>query len=229
MMLKMYQKKLQKRLCHPNYQISLVLQTGPEKRALPTHYLCELMGLSRDQPTNLYAFSPKKAKKKLLASPLIKKVDVKPVKPSAIYVDYTARVPIAELGEYPNCAIDDEGIIFPLEPYLTPKNLPILILGKSLSLPLFDQKLDMRLTNDLLRQCDELSLDVKRIDLKDINAKSIGRRQIILQIGNHLLRLTPKNYREELANYIELTKSLANEEEKVIDFRLENTAFMSES
>ncbi len=222
-LLKTYRSKLQKRLQNPDYHLSLIVQTGPEKNALPTHYLAELMDLSCDKPTNLYAFSPKEARKKLLASPLIQYAKVSLIKPSAIYVDYTCRRPILSLAEYPNTGVDKDGHLFPIEPYLSPKNLPELILGTPLDLPLAKNQLSMNLTLNIMSLLDKE--DITRIDLSHIDAKSAGRRQIVVIVNNHTLRLTPKNYAKELERYFELRPKIENRT-TTIDFRIEDMAFI---
>ena len=65
----------------PAYTIRAIIQTGPQKEALKTVYLAELMGLSFDQPKNLYLFDEKKAEHNLLNSPLIESAKVKKKKP----------------------------------------------------------------------------------------------------------------------------------------------------
>src|SRR5262245_6646180 len=71
-----YQHNKTKRLTDPRHAIGTLIQTGPEKEALKTTYLAELLGLCVDRPTNLYAVDITKAQKALLASPLIVRAEV---------------------------------------------------------------------------------------------------------------------------------------------------------
>ena len=222
-LLKAYQSKLHKRLNNPDYHLSLILQTGPEKKALPTHYLAQLMGLSCNHPTNLYAFSLKKAQKKLLSSPLIEEANIHLIKPSALYVDYTCRQPILALAEYPNIGIDRTGHLFPIEPYLSPKYLPELILGKPLDPPLLQNQLDMKLISELMARFKKENLT--RIDLSDIRAKSAGRRQIVVIVNHHILRLSTRNYKKEIDRYFELLPKIENRK-TTVDLRIEDIAFI---
>lgn len=102
---------------------------------------------------------------------------------------------------------------------------------------------------------------IKRIDVSNAFAESCGKREIVimtedLMIRNmqgkevqfcfpRILRLSPKNYPQELSNYLKLRQQLLEEEKKInltreemtplvrlqetiIDFRLPNLAFIEE-
>ena len=120
----------------PRNHLTQIVQTGLQKEALKTVYLAELVGLSIDRPAAYFDFDPKKAEMRLLKSPLIKQAKVMLLPPSTLAVDYTVRQPIALLYDCENAAIDEEGRIFPVSPYLSPKNLPQLYLGLPGSLPI---------------------------------------------------------------------------------------------
>lgn len=234
-LLRAYKHKLNHRLSNPDYLINLIVQTGPEKNALPTNYLAELLNLSVDQPTNLYQFSPADAKEALLASPLIKTAHVKPIKPSAIYIDYTVRKPIAKLSSHQNTGIDCEGYLFPLSPHLTPKNLPELALPNIPEEISWGKKIDLAITRDIFALLTQPKLfdifTIKRLDLSQINASSAGRREIALIIEDQgtprTLRLSPKSYAQNLGNYLELRTTLDPETSHIIDFRIDGTAYIS--
>ena len=234
-LLRAYKQKLDHRLANPDYLINLIVQTGPEKNALPTNYLAELLELSVDKPTNLYQFSAADAKEALLKSPLIKTAHIKAIKPSAIYIDYTVRKPIAQLCSNHNTGIDEEGWLFPLSPYLSPKNLPELSLPHLPEDALWGQKTDLGLAKELFAMLTQPKLfdifTIKRLDLSQVNAPSAGRREIVLIIDDQgaerTLRLSPKSYAQNLGNYLELRTTLDKETSHTIDFRLENTAYIS--
>ena len=90
----------------PKYQIISIIQTGPEKEALKTVYLAELLSLSSDSFASLYDFDCKEGEKKLLLSPLISSASIKKMEPDALYIDYEVRKPIAWLSDYQNIGID---------------------------------------------------------------------------------------------------------------------------
>src|SRR3972149_5291299 len=127
--LKFYFKNLRSKTKNPRYAISSIVQTGPQKEALKTEYLAELMGLSVDRPVSSNMFDVKRAELCLLNSPLIKKVVVKTVPPTGLYIDYTVRQPIAWVYDFENIAIDRDGYLFPVRPFLTPKVLPEIYFG----------------------------------------------------------------------------------------------------
>ncbi|HNA62737.1 MAG TPA: FtsQ-type POTRA domain-containing protein, partial [Rhabdochlamydiaceae bacterium] len=103
------------------YYLCRILQTGPQKEALKTTYLAELMGISADRPILFSQFDHQGAEKKLLASPVIQEASVKLINPDTVYIDYTVRQPLATLGDFENTVIDENGIPFPISPFFTPK------------------------------------------------------------------------------------------------------------
>jgi hypothetical protein len=234
-------------------RITAIVQTGPKKEALKTVYLAELMGISVDRPEPLFRFDVKRAEEKLLSSPVIKKASVKLLSSGTLYVDYTTREPQAWLYEYENTAIDEEGYLCPVYPFFSPKNLPEIYLG----LPPFGQYpvlgwniplkgKEIELAFSLLKLIKETEAEelikIKRIDVSNAFSESYGMREIVLicedRIGNvphtRLLRLSPKNYPQELGNYLKLREQLIEKErnsgptEKVIDLRLSKLAFIEE-
>lgn len=212
------------------YRIVAIIQSTPEKEALKTGYLAELLDLSVDKPSNLYRFNSKEARRKLLGCPLIKEARVKKIRPGTVYVDYVIRTPVAFLIDYSNTAIDNEGCLFPFKPFFTPKKLPEIYLGwssqrGSLStegpwgMSLKGQRVELSLS--LLRYlnshyCSE-SCYVRRIDVSKAYVPSCGQREIIVvmeeQVAKEengrsilyqsprILRLNTENYLQGLANY----------------------------
>ena len=177
--------------------ISSLVQTGPQKQALTTDYLVELLGLSADRPCRVKSFKVKEAEEALLQSPLISQAKVRLLKPGTVYVDYTVRQPIAWLEDYENVAIDKNGYPFPLTPFFSPKNLPAFYLG----LPPFGatstepDKPEVQWRKPLQGKLIELSFaildyvsdpaicdqfSIKRIDVSNALAPSYGSREIVV-------------------------------------------------
>lgn len=218
----------------PKYHIVAIVQTCSNNEWLSSSYLAELMGLSTDQPTNLYRFNCKEAQKKLLKCPLIKSATVRKVKPGTIYIHYTLRQAVAYLGDYSNCAIDHEGVIIPFKPFFTPKNLPELTLGlnDNEANDIWGSKCPQQallLALNLLRQIDELLADqtpmIKHIDLTNAWAPSRGEREIILNLDNRVLRLDISSYAHQINNYRLLRPHLVNE--TLVDLRISQLAFIA--
>lgn len=237
------------RLSDPKSSIVALIQTGPEKEALSTSYLTEILNLSSDNPTPLYAFNLKHGVQRLLSCPLISEAKIKRIPPGALYVDYTVRKPIAWLSDYQNTGIDHEGFLFPVAPFFSPKNLPEIYLG----LPPFGEEEDaqgrkggcwqtplgnkhLRLALDLLNLlCDapwRQGVRIKRIDVSNAFAKSLGQREIVLFTEEELikrsgeketvylfpkiLRLAPKNYLQQLSNFFTLRQKIFEDYERQI-------------
>ncbi len=217
----------------PSYLLSRIVQTGPQKQALATAYLAELMQISSDRPTHYGHFDLQKAHKKVLASPVIKEAKIKLLEPDTIYIDYTVRQPLAWLHDFENTAIDDQGAPFPVSPFFTPKNLPEVYLGIdqiAWNKPLEGEKVELALT--LLKLLFDAHIPVRRLDLSSAFAESLGRREIILMTEDggftRTLRLTTKQYAQELGNYQTL-KSRLPATPQVIDLRLPQLAFIERS
>jgi cell division septal protein FtsQ len=222
-------KTYQKKPATTDYLCRLV-QTGPQREALKTTYLAELMRISADRPSTARSFDPQSAQKRLLSSPVIKEAIVKVLKPDTIYVDYTVRQPIAWLYDFENIAFDDEGYPFPVFPFLTPKKLPELYLGIQnfyWNRPMTERNAELALT--LLQLLNRLSLQVKRLDVSSAFSKSLGQREVILILDEQgftkILRLTPKNFAQEMGNYLELRPKLPSVPQ-IIDLRIPQLAFI---
>lgn len=207
-----------------------IVQTGPQKEALRTPYLAELIELSADHPVIADRFDPAHAKQKLLQSPVIQSAFVKVIRPDTVYIDYTVRQPIAWLFDFDNIALDEEGVPFPIIPFFSPKKLPEIVLGLknfTWSRPLKDQKTVLAL--NLLKMIQAKSLTLLRLDVTASFAPSLGQREIVVTLEENgfskYLRLTPKNFAQELGNYLELRKTLPPETQ-VIDLRIPQLAFL---
>ena len=229
-----YYKEVEKKKKDDHFNITSIIQTGLEKEVLKTAYLAELMDLSVDLPTNLYLFDCKKARKWLLASPLIKEAKVKKMPPQTIYVDYSVRQPIAWVVDYENIAIDEDGYLFPVSPFLSPKHLPQIFLGialeekEKIDWNFSIQEKNFSLAQKLLHifaqpEIKKLFL-VKWIDTSAVSLASYGKREIIVLLENemrikqqekekiflfpHLLRLNVTHFQEQLGNYLVLREKM---------------------
>ena len=236
--LHLYQKKVREQKTSPKFAITHIIQTGPSKKALPTDTLAKFMDLSIDQPTNLYRFPLKAAEIKLCDHPLIESAKIKRIKPNSLFIDYALRAPLARIGDYSNTAVDQNGVLFPLEPYLTPKNLPEIVFGMSFDEPIWGKKVDLDLALDLFEFVSQFEeLDLKRIDFTDLKAESYGKRGITLILSHgsrdRILRLSHKEHRKELSRYMQLQRALGDESAdnlkpaQVIDLRIEDLAFIT--
>jgi hypothetical protein len=231
-----WKKHRNEKLQSPGYRITAILQTGAEKEALKTSYLAELLDLSVDCPTPLYALNEKKAEKLLLASPLIAHAKVKRLPPSTLYIDYEVRKPVAWLADFKNMAIDAKGFLFPVDPFFSPKRLPEIYLGVSADVgwhiksPLFD--LALEILNFLETAPWKEGLRIQRIDVSNALAPSLGQREVVLfteeELSIHrsdqevvcifpkILRLAPKDYTQQLCNFFSLRRSMMEDYKRQI-------------
>lgn len=244
-----FQKIQHSRLNDRGYQIQAIIQTGPEKEALKTTYLAELLDLSIDRPMNLFALDTSLAEKKLCSSPLIAKAKVKKLFPNTLYIDYEVRKPIARLQDYQNIGVDRDGYLFPLSPFFAPKELPEIYLGlppfEALAdsfgrqggcwkTPLSNRYFDLALQilhflDGVMRQT---GIRVKRIDVSNAYADSLGQREIVLFTEEEILveqnaqvtrcvfpkvlRLSTKEYVQQMNNFFILQKNIMEDYRKQI-------------
>lgn len=234
-----YRYHQQQRGSDPRYNIIAIVQTGPGKEQLKTPLLAQLLDLSIDKPTNLYHFKTYEAKRKLLASPLIKEAEVKKIAPGTIYVDYVVRKPIAYLGDFDNTAIDDEGYLFPFRPYFTPKRIPELFLGLTDLQAAWGnhiQEETAKLAFDVLaainKYCPIDNLFVRRIDVSKAFSESYGHRQIVVTVDDGvvttILRLNTENFKQDLRQYRVLRENglAQGNSPLVVDLRINDLAFI---
>ena len=202
--------------CRPkqNADIKVIAQTGPLKEGLKTQCLEELLNLSCDKPSSITAAQ---AKKRLLKTSFIKEAEVSFLNPETLYIDYTLRVPVFILGDYENLSMDEEKEVFPLSPYYTPKNLPTLYLGVG------QKKEKENVAFHLLSMLED---DIKFIDVSKWGEERLGKREIVLGIGKHLLRLNTKTYEKELVQYGKIREKI-QDEEVIIDLRIQDLAYIS--
>lgn len=232
------------------YKIVALIQTGPEKEALKTECLAEILGLSVDQTVNLYQFSLNSAKKRLLRFPIIKEVSLKKIFPGSVHIDYTIRQPVAFLGDYSNTVLDEDGVLLPFTPFFTPKNLPEVYFGMEHqpSHSLWGKKLEgkkFELALQLIHLIHtNLCLDGSKLKQLDLSASfhpSEGKRQIVILFENHyqeglstshVIRLGTKNYLEGLSNYrlvceyMRQHPEIGSKRRQVIDLRVPKLGFI---
>lgn len=228
------------------YQVVAIVQKGPHKETLKTVYLAELLGLSIDQPTNLYQLNLKNEKQKLLASPLIKFAEIIKLKPGTLVIEYSSRIPVAFLGDFTNTALDEEGYLIPFKPFFSPKKLPEIFLGNmgdeiKWGKPVEGKRgeLAMKLFQFFSSLCKDEGLILKAIDVTKAEALSFGQREVVLEFEDSkniwILRCSLENYERESARYITLRHYLSSLESFiqnknsftwVIDLRIPQLAFI---
>lgn len=208
--------------------IQIIAQTGPEKEALKTAYLAELLGLSGDEESQ--GIREKVAEEKLLKSPVIQEASVKRIAPGILSIDYSLRKPYVFLADYENLALDREGHPFPFSPFYTPKNMPQLHLGQRVtqwSVPVENRALAFEILKHLESRMD--FFQVESLDVTQAKHPSLGCREVILVLraeeGKHYLRLTPLGYQEELERYLLLQPV---DGDHIVDLRLPKLAFIKE-
>ncbi len=147
-----------------------------------------------------------------------------------------------------------------MAPYFSPKKLPEIYLGKegiqasclgqgaSFQNPLNGEYLDLALkVLSLFKGGEKDFFRVKRVDVSQAFMATLGKKGIVVVLENelkepeatstHFLRLSTLNFSKEIANYLNLRKSLLEAEkekvlmgeylkEKIIDLRLSQLAFI---
>lgn len=243
--LKMVMKRSRNLIRHEEKRIRSIVQTGPQKEALKTEYLAEILGICAEDPPNISTFDVHSARDKLLSSPLIAHAEVSTIKPNILYIDYTVRQPIAYLADFDNVVIDKEGYPFPFSPFFSPKNLPQIYLGlASFAMPSSDadkpiakwghslQGKHLHIALEILSFAADpkISQDfhIVWIDVSQAFSKTCGTREIVLvthdtffaaevkHVFPRILRLSTKSYAQELGNYLKLRPQLLEEDVKKV-------------
>lgn len=239
------------------YTIVAIIQSSDSNEPLQTDYLAELLGLSMDQPSNLYRFNTQEAAQKLLTSPIIKSAEVKKILPGMIYVKYSLRKPAAYIGDYLNAAIDEDGRLIPAKPFYTPKNIPELFLGLPEGLSwgnnIFNEK--TALAQSVLNDANQLNFSqcqLRRIDVSKAFSKRFGEREIVLSFETNthcseeldspvrlvsIVRFSPDNWQSQLLMFPHIYERIVQgmykafskvENHYVIDMRISQLAFIGE-
>lgn len=203
------------------YHVLAIVQRAHGAEALRTQDLAELLGLSCDRPSHLYALNLETMRQQLLRCPAIRRAEVRRVHPDILYVDYEMHTPIAFYADYENVAIDADGWVFPITPYFTPKRLPQFFLGNASS-PTWDRPLtspELQLARTVLA-CLETTLAGSvpiQIDASNAYSQNMGRREVValLQCEHmsgtqfyRLLRFLPDRATSCLAQCARLTPLL---------------------
>ena len=230
------------RMRSPSFQVQVLVQTSSRKEALPSLYLEELLQLSQDRPTGLYQIDPATAEQRLKASPLIAEAHVRQLPPHTLFIDYDLREPVAYLADFTEVALDSKGVVIPVRPFRTPKQLPEIYLGDQDKITPWGQPIDSPRLTEALRLLNYLTdeepiphISIKRIDVSDGWAP-YGRRQLLLLLEDQLthvpqwLRLDPTRLETGWANYRLLRPRLLREIATqpgtyLIDLRLPHIAF----
>ncbi|MCB1181603.1 MAG: hypothetical protein KDK55_06260 [Chlamydiia bacterium] len=198
---------------------------------LPTPFLAQMLDLKVDLPLKMGEFDCQKGEETLALYPIFKKVSLKKRWPEGLLISYKLREPLACVGNFENIVIDREGVLFPLEPFYFQKKLPTLFFDPNL----FEIEGGTILGKKIPQREMDLAIDLMNrlpgdIDLSRIDGSSYGGREIVVQTQDFfILRLTRKNYPQELANYFSLRhqESVFHERDKVIvDLRISGVAYI---
>jgi len=225
-------------ISNTRYTIRVIAQTSPPGTHLDSEFFAEVLGLSRDHPTNLYAFHVKEGERRLKSHPLIKQVHIRHVPPETLHIDYEVRTPIAYLGDFVNVALDDERVMIPFQPFFTPKNLPKLYLGLNQEAVWGERLADPRLqlAEDILKALQDLGISVKTLDLSRMFAASYGSREIIAAVEEttlhqriyRTLRLSHLHPLGSIEAYTIYRDQFQDATSKIIDLRIKDLAFIVE-
>jgi hypothetical protein len=218
--------------------ITKISQHSLQKEALSNLYLAELLDLSYDKKVTREEFDLEDGVKKLLSSPCIDEAKVTFIDDTHIQVSYNHVNIVALIGDFKNRGIDEKGRIFPIKPFFSPKGLVTVFLGikevkEENFIDGYEEKSRWIFAKRFLK--DLLAVDIEGkvtfLDVSKIEEKSLGKNEIILKVDyferTDILRLSKRNYLNEIQNYIILTEKLKHEKGQImIDFRLDSLAFI---
>ena len=238
----LWKKKKLDRLTNPKYKILSIVQTGPQKNALPSSYFAELLNLSIDAPTGLYSLNLKEATQKLLNSPLIASVKLQRRSPSTLYIDYEARHPMAWLADFKNRAVDETGHVFAIHPFLPPLKIPEIYLGISSFENNCIEGPKWEIAKKILYHLKSIPIDphcsLQRIDVSQALAPSLGQREVVLFTEEELklsdqksfyfpkiLRVSPVDFERQLSCFLVLRKTMMKDYKAQVSLKQTRSRF----
>lgn len=176
--------------------------------------------------------------KRINSLPMIESASVKKNR-SVLYFYYTLKTPLFELADYENLGVDRAGTTFPLFPfYHASYHRPKLVMGLNSSDLELGTSLDQTFFNKALSIYDQLveqlpsSLILKKLDVKDSQAMSLGKRKVIAQFdfeGVDVYVLFFPDLMEKVAQKIVAVLSSAPPEKGQcisIDLRVDDRAYV---
>ena len=238
-----YRKFIHSRLQDPRFSICAIKQKAYSQDVLPCVFLAELLGLSQDKPTNLYAFSCTRAEQKLLHYPFFKTASVEKKVPGVVTISYELRRPIALIGDYENVAISEDKFLFPLLPFYSPKKLPEIILGDAVLRSIDPER--VQLAFDVLAEAKHFppQFFLTRVDVRSSCTKSKSR-EIVLVLeearfekdsecrAEYIVRLPRKEYKKMIARFFLMVDTIKKMQQKegvlssIVDLRVDHIALI---
>ena len=231
---------LNHRLHQKQYNIHEIIQKNSQAESLSTNFLAELLNLSADQPTSIYAFSKDLAEKRLLQFPLIRTAVIKKIRPNIIYIDYSLTAPVAYLGGVTNTAIDKYGVMIPMHPFFTPKVMPTFFL----SLPaVVDWGVSLQANDEFAAALSLLNLLskvlppnylVQEIDTHNMYSKKLGQQEIVVvlikteldQSKKVYVRLNSANFLDNIKQLLAVERAANIDADHIVDLRISGRAFV---
>ena len=227
-----WKQQQEARRADPRYAITELVCHCYRGQELPKDYLQALLGLSKEKPGNLFDFSLQEGINHLLASPWIASAELVKVPPGTLVLQYAVREPLAALGDFSGALVDEEGIIFPQEPFFSHRRFVVVYLGWKSRVAWGDPISNPKLVAayHLLALLDRHSLPVESIDMTHTNDLSYGQREVIVYLREPekvKLRLFPGNL-QALNDYHVLRKQKLFHQERAteVDMRLPDLAYI---
>lgn len=213
----------------PKFRLQAIVQKSQNLAQLKTSFLVEALGVSVDEPVSLYSLNLKTLENTLLAYSPIRAVKLEKIPPSTLFIQYELRQPVAILGDLSNTGVDKEGVLFPFQPFYTPKRLPFIYFseknfqwGDSL------EKSQWTLAFDIIKKFSgKKEVELLSVDLEKLEALSFGEREIVVKLKSFLLRLEARNWAEGIDRFLTLLPFLKFEKDEVLfDFRIPQLALI---
>ena len=222
-MLKLYlDKEAHRRIHDPQYHIVAIVQTHETSDRVSSGYLAECLDLSCDRPVNLYAFDVEKGRSSLLSNPLIFSATLQKIPPGTLHILYRMRQPIGYVGDVTNTAVDQEGVLFPVSPFYSPKKIPRIFLGLpseklSWGTRILDEPIFQRVLATL--QASE-GIGLELIDCSRIEEKTLGTRELVLHTKEGIfLLIYPDAVEEGFYKWKCFHKAFPEKSQGVLDLR----------
>jgi cell division septal protein FtsQ len=184
-------------------------------------WVSEVLHLSVDEPTYFYDFDSHLARHLLLSTYVVKEAKIKLIRPNLLNIQLDMRVPVAQIADFSNTAVDDQGYLFPILPVYVDRKLPKIYLGELCPQPVWGQCIGAKWPKIMM----DFPL-LEAIDCANLHKASLGERELVIHLSNGSLVRLPD---DQLGLYYDKIVQLNNQmpaQAKIIDMRIPDIAYV---
>ena len=210
----------------PPSPVAYIASRSKTALSLPFDVLQHLLSLSDEEKENMVKADVSGIEGRLQQCPAIASASVRRLFPDTLVVDYALRVPLFQLGCWPNLVVDEQGTVFRKSPYFPSVTLPILYFPDAIR----NHTSTFSSCVYIYTTLRAMGLLAAAIDARDSLQRGIFRREISVRISfdetrTLWLRLPVENT-ERVLERLSLILERFPEYSGTIDLRFPDTAYL---